>query len=558
MYNDFYKLQEKPFNLTPSPRFLYLGEIHKEALALLTYGVVERKGFILLTGEVGTGKTTMIQALLDNLDANVHCINMSNPLLTSGEFIDYLAYSVFKKKIHFKSKADFLITFEDFLKEYLQEQKTFVLIVDEAQTLSFEVLEEIRLLSNMETADEKLINIFLVGQPELNQKLNTPRLRPLLQRVSVRYHIRPLDYEGTRDYIEARLKIAGIENSKKIFPKKTIEAIHRYSKGYPRTINVLGDNSLLLGYAGGAKRITPEMVAQCHENLKLDFLSTREGNRERKKTEKSYSEKKRRSKWQWAALLLVALSILFIISSPGRVIVSNVSSFFWEYDETSEMKAEPPLSNEDRSVRVKVESASKETPVATPQSQSSGEKRPLTFNEEAKTTEEIRNHSLFPVITKGPGDKKDITQEDESASWTRVDVEEGDTVTGLAIKIYGRVDEATISLLAKSNPHIEDLDQINVGDQIVFPPILKKNRGSTYTVHIASFRPFSYASGLFKELIMAGYEAYILPVNDPRVGKIFRVTLGNFSDPKRAEAYAQEIRETGISDYTRLMLVEMK
>jgi len=557
MYKDFYKLQEKPFNLTPSPRFLYLGEVHKEALALLTYGVVERKGFILLTGEVGTGKTTMIQALLNNLDESVQCVNMSNPLLTSAEFIEYLAFSVFKKKVHFKSKADFLITFEEFLKECLQEQKNFVLIVDEAQTLSFEVLEEIRLLSNMETADEKLINIFLVGQPELNEKLNTPRLRPLLQRISIRFHIRPLDYEGTRDYVETRLKISGVENSKKIFPKRTIEALHRYSKGYPRTINVLGDNSLLLGYTRGVKKITPEMVEQCHDNMKLDFLSPMEGDKRAKIAEPRHAEKAGGLKWKWAALFLVALCVLFMISSPGRDLVNRVSSFFIVHPEKREIKteAEAPLSHEDRSARVEVESKFKEKPVAIPQTNIAAEKETATSDKETKNT---KNGLDSYVITEGSRDNKDIAIEDENASWTKVGVEEGDTVTGLAIEIYGRVDEAIIGLLAKSNPRIENLDWIDVGDEIVFPPLSKKSRGSTYTVHIASFRPFSYASGLFKELIEAGYEAYILPVHDPRVGKIFRVTLGNFSDPENAEAYAQEIRETGVSDYAKLMLVEMK
>ncbi|MBW1716810.1 MAG: Flp pilus assembly complex ATPase component TadA [Deltaproteobacteria bacterium] len=136
MYTAFYNLTEKPFNLTPSPRYLYLGEVHKEALAFLTYGVVERKGFILLTGEVGTGKTTMVQTLLANLDKNVERVYISNPLLSTQDFIDYLAFSAFKRKVRFKSKADFLVEFEQFLKECLQHQKTFLLIIDEAQRLS--------------------------------------------------------------------------------------------------------------------------------------------------------------------------------------------------------------------------------------------------------------------------------------------------------------------------------------------------------------------------------------------------------------------------------------
>ena len=166
MYTDFYNLKEKPFNLSPSSRFLYLGEVHKEALASLTYGITERKGFTLLTGEVGTGKTTMIHALLASLGDNTQYVHLTNPLLSENDFMNYLAFSVFKKKARFESKSAFLIEFEVFLKRCLQHQKPFILIIDEAHKLSFELMEEIRLLSNMETADEKLINILLAGQQQ--------------------------------------------------------------------------------------------------------------------------------------------------------------------------------------------------------------------------------------------------------------------------------------------------------------------------------------------------------------------------------------------------------
>jgi len=188
MYTDFYNLKEKPFNLTPSSRFFYLGEGHNEAYALLSYGVTQRKGFILLTGEVGTGKTTTVRAFLENLDSKIQSVYLSNPSVSPSDFINYLAFSAFKRKQPVESKIDFLLEFEAFLKSNLQHQKTFVLIIDEAQKLSLELLEEIRLLSNMEAGEEKLINIILVGQPELNDKLRHPECRALLQRISIRHH----------------------------------------------------------------------------------------------------------------------------------------------------------------------------------------------------------------------------------------------------------------------------------------------------------------------------------------------------------------------------------
>ena len=222
MYTEFYHLEEKPFNLTPSSRFLYLSENHKEALALLSYGVMERKGFILLTGEVGTGKTTIIQALLANLEKNVQYVHLTNPMMSSEDFIHYLASSVFNKRVHFRSKGDFLLEFEDYLRVCMQHQRNFLLIIDEAQTLSFRLLEEIRLLSNMESGDEKLINIFLVGQPELNEKLCEPRCRALLQRIACRFHIPPLNREETGKYVSTRLKVAGARNGVEVFQKGAV------------------------------------------------------------------------------------------------------------------------------------------------------------------------------------------------------------------------------------------------------------------------------------------------------------------------------------------------
>lgn len=330
VYKDFFGLKEKPFNLTPSPRFLYLSEGHKEALALLRYGIIERKGFILLTGEVGTGKTTIVQALINSLDGSVPYVSVSNPLMSSGDFFKYLAYSAFKEKVHFKSKADFLIEFEKLLKGYLQDQKPFLLIIDEAQDLSFELLEEIRLLSNLEYADEKLINIFLVGQPELNEKLASPDCRALLQRISHRYNIPPLDAEGTRRYLEARLKIAGAR-SEDVFSEGAVGAIHRFSEGYPRRINTLADNALLIGYSKGKRKITAAMVEESHEDAGMpasDRRSDSEGDLGAASSEKPTRLPGRRI-WKWvAATVLLLLFLLTGLTSTGRTLLYQVAGYF--------------------------------------------------------------------------------------------------------------------------------------------------------------------------------------------------------------------------------------
>jgi len=320
MYADFYNLKEQPFNLTPSPRFLYLGEVHREALAVLTYGVVERKGFILLTGETGTGKSTMVQALLDNLDDNVRYVYFPNPLLSAKDLMTYLAYSAFRKRVNLRSKADFLIAFECFLKQRSLDDKNFVVIIDEAQELSLELLEEVRLLSNVGTAQKNLVNIFLVGQPELNKKLNHSRCRPLLQRISIRYHMRPLDLQGTQEYVDGALKIAGAKHGQKIFPKSVVKAIHKYSEGYPRMINILADNLLLLGYSRGVKSITPSMVKECHDDLHPDsnaveILSERRQSAEAKK---AAPRQARRYRMTAAVLILIVALLALAVSPHGR------------------------------------------------------------------------------------------------------------------------------------------------------------------------------------------------------------------------------------------------
>jgi type II secretory pathway predicted ATPase ExeA len=243
MYTEFYDLREKPFDLSPSSKFLYMGENHKEALALLTYGLRERMGFGLLTGEVGTGKTTIVRTLLADLDQNVHLVHLSNPLMSPREFLDYLARKALGRETPFLSKAEFLIDFETFLVDCQKSGKNFLLIVDETHKASFQLLEEIRLLSNMEMAEEKLMGVFLVGQPEFRERLKDPRCRALSQRITIHYHLPPLDQNATAEYILTRLRAAGSRTPDKIFQESVIRKIHQYSKGYPREINNISDNS---------------------------------------------------------------------------------------------------------------------------------------------------------------------------------------------------------------------------------------------------------------------------------------------------------------------------
>jgi general secretion pathway protein A len=257
---EFFGLQQKPFNPTPDPSFLYPSPGHREGLAQLLYGVQEHKGFILLTGEVGTGKTTLLRTLLSRLDGNTASAFVFDTTLPFEGLLEYILedFGVAKPG---ESHAQRLIALNNFLIERRRAGQNTVLILDEAQNLDVRALEQIRLLSNFETQTEKLLQILLVGQPELLDKLDRPELRQLKQRISLRCRLLPLTRAQTRDYIRTRLRIAGASNLG-LFSDAAITRIVEYSGGIPRLINTLCDHCLLIGYADQIRRIDRKIVEE--------------------------------------------------------------------------------------------------------------------------------------------------------------------------------------------------------------------------------------------------------------------------------------------------------
>jgi general secretion pathway protein A len=264
MYTQFYNLRAKPFNLTPDPQFLYLGESHKEALALMTYAIQEHKGFMVVTGEVGTGKTTLIHALLRKLDADTKTVFIFNPILEVKDFFKFVCFDL-GIQARDGTKGDCLLEIYQFLIKNYKQRKNVVLIIDEAHNLNPFLLEEIRLLSNFETARDKLIQIILVGQPELSYTLNQPQFRQLKQRIGLWFYISPLNRRETGEYIQSRLSKVGMETS--CFTEKAVDEIFRYSKGIPRPINIVCENSLTIGYATDRKRIGEEIIKEAIHDL---------------------------------------------------------------------------------------------------------------------------------------------------------------------------------------------------------------------------------------------------------------------------------------------------
>jgi type II secretory pathway predicted ATPase ExeA len=268
MYKEFYGLRANPFNVNPDPRYLFLTRHTEEALACLTYGIQSRKGFVLLTGEVGTGKTTLINKLLEWLRLQqVATAFIFNSRMNVPQFLDYMMAD-FGIPCDTKAKSQILLRLYNWLLDRYRAGETAVLIVDEAQNLADELLEEIRMLTNLETFTEKLLQIVLVGQPELEQRLKQPQLRQLRQRLTLRAKTHPLTLDETKAYIQQRLRIAG-SNGQQIFDPEALVTIHRYASGIPRVVNLLCEHSMVSAFVDQQKVIVPAVVDAVARDLDL-------------------------------------------------------------------------------------------------------------------------------------------------------------------------------------------------------------------------------------------------------------------------------------------------
>ena len=260
MYLQYYGLSEPPFSLTPDPRFLYFTAKHLEAFNHLLYGVRERKGFVQLTGEVGSGKTTLCRALLEQLGDNFATALILNPVLNADQLVKAVAME-FGLDVKGADRLESMAIINDFLLRQMTEGRETVLIIDEAQDLTNELLEQVRLLSNLETDDRKLLQIVLLGQPELRARLNAHALRQLRQRITVRFHLMPLRWFEVVQYVQHRLEVSGTRGSPK-FTEPALWRIYNYSHGLPRLINAVCDKAMLAGSMEKAERINFRMVGR--------------------------------------------------------------------------------------------------------------------------------------------------------------------------------------------------------------------------------------------------------------------------------------------------------
>jgi type II secretory pathway predicted ATPase ExeA len=329
MYESYYGFTEKPFSLTPDPKYLYRSPSHGDAFDLLQYAIRRREGFVVITGDIGTGKTTLCRALLEQIDRATFTALVLNPFLSEEDLLKRILqdFGVISRadakagRLAGVSKQELIDALYDFLLGLIPLKASAVLIIDEAQNLPLPVLEQIRILSNLETDKEKLLQIILVGQLELQGLLRSPELRQLDQRVSIRYELKPLDREAAGAYVSHRLAVAG-GSSNVTFTSKAIDRVHRLSSGIPRLINLMCDRALLSGYSLRTSRITPEMVDHAARSLEVQPVAAP------------------RLRWPHARASLVAAAAVVLLSS---ILGAGTSAYLYQRFTTRvEARAMPP------------------------------------------------------------------------------------------------------------------------------------------------------------------------------------------------------------------------
>ncbi len=344
MYEHFYSLKQKPFNLTPDSHFLYLSKQHRDALSHLLYGIRERKGFILISGEVGAGKTTLCRSLIREIEREAEVGFILNSFLSERELLKAINEDLFGHSSG-RTRKELTDELNRFLLEKHQEGRNVVIIIDESQNLAIPVLEQIRMLSNLETEKNKLLQIIMVGQPEIRSKLETDELRQLAQRISVTYHLQPLDYRETVNYINHRLRVAGNGNRPENtgeakqgqlrFSRAALKRIFLYSEGVPRKINILCDRALLIGFVDGKRKITDRIARRAIREVESDLR------RIRRKTSG------RKLSLMWGAVAIAACLavgiVLFEKARSGDVTAGDTEMVAPSADRTDLSAADPEL-----------------------------------------------------------------------------------------------------------------------------------------------------------------------------------------------------------------------
>jgi general secretion pathway protein A len=484
MYNSYFGFLESPFSVTPDPRFFYTNSFYQEAYATLRYGIEAKKGFIVITGEVGTGKTTLLRKLLRSLENTVHSVFIFNTDLSFPELLQLTLHDlgVAPKDA---SKVTMLQQLNDYLIKQLKQGHTVAALIDEAQNLSDDALENLRLLSNLETDQEKLLQIVLMGQPELQAKLDQPKLRQLKQRVALQCRLAPLKDEEVGPYIHFRLRAVGYED-KELFHPDAIQQIAFYSKGIPRLMNIICDNALLNAYARSQKIVSADMIKEVAHDIGMGSeaqvtdaeitpaVPVSETQRERPIREAANQVPQHKAKRLVRVGVETFLTILVFVAVAS---VINPVNF---------------LSNARKGLQVAQHNLNQWALLVAPQ-----ESVPLVAPQES-----VPKEASHEVEFKRKGQ--------------RVMVQHGANIYKIASDAYGTNTALGMDLIKEFNPQIKNLNWVSAGQDLLLPrltteTLLRKRPDGSYRLIAASFRSLRGADEYARLLSNKGYQVTITP-----------------------------------------------
>lgn len=549
MYTDYFGFREKPFGVTPDPRFFYTNPCYQEAYASLLYGIRERRGFIVLTGEVGTGKTTLLRRLMQQMESNVRFVFFYNTTLSFEELLDFmceeLGLPIKEAGRHHKIHA-----LNQLLMDQLARAGTVALLIDEAQNLGEEVLEHLRLLSNFETTAEKLLQVVLVGQPELESKLSQPELRQLKQRIAVQCRLERLDDKEVGPFINYRLNVVGFKRHQ-LFTPDAVQEIAYYSKGYPRLINILCDNALLIAYATSQKSLTGEIIEEAANDLRFELrgggslatgksrhLSTEVGSEEARHTvplrqaayqKKAYSHSRTKS-WVTAVVLFLGIGGLgFYLGQVNSSLVEGVNEKLRTWHKTLQGTLGGRIENPERynsplrgdqisSVDGRMTTSTGNVGLAPAPDLARVEAR-QEGRESHVTSEQTRTSSGERISTSARGGNAEVSSigspsEVASRREKPMLVPPGSTIAEIAAHTYGAQRDLGLDLIKEYNSQIENLNRIRAGQPLWLPPLsqetlVRQQPDGSYSLILASFRTSQQAEQLAQLARQKSYEILV-------------------------------------------------
>jgi type II secretory pathway predicted ATPase ExeA len=530
MYTSYFGFREKPFSATPDPRFFYTNPVYQEAYAILLCGIRERKGFIVLTGEVGTGKTTLLRRLMDNLEGTVRFVFFYNTNLGFEELLTFTCNEL-ALPVEGRGRLPKIRALNDFLIDQLKRGGTAALLIDEAQNLSEDVLENLRLLSNLETGSEKLLQIVLVGQPELESLLDQPKLRQLKQRITSHYRLDALKEREVGSYIDYRLRAAGYDGNK-LFASDSLELIGRYSKGVPRLINVICDNALQVAYASATKKVTGNVLREVARSLRLEA--------DVRVTEVAARPvvllKSERSHENWITLGTL-LGILFVGASGAIIYPQQTGKYLSaagaKFQQVIAFAGEN-LTSINRNLQVwltdlmprdsKLEQlqGSIGSDGSARSQPESGSESPLAAAPEPRMLSEESKPLVSPVgyEREAAGEQKSLTIRDRTPVVEK-EVEPTRSVHGSAIgtiayHFYGANSLLGLDLIMEFNPQLQGLNGVSSDSGLRLPSLTRttlqrQEADGTYYLILASFPSLTVAQDFARAVRLKGYDVVITP-----------------------------------------------